>query len=120
MGYPIVAAAIECLSPLGGLQVSGGVTPFHFDPLSASGLRWGVSEYPARFGGLVTPIGETMGDTVLLIDDKGAVFGGFADWVVRFGESLPEAVTYLCRPGKPKLWVQKGTPPPPPAPAAPA
>lgn len=107
-GYFVVEPARELLSELLGLRLRGSATQVHFAPLAARGFGSPDSFACASWlGSPLTPVGEVIGDSLLLIDERGRMFAGYANLLGLLGSSPSEALTSICRGGRAQ-WERVG------------
>jgi hypothetical protein len=100
-GYTVVEPAEDFLGEFMGLRLVGSVTKAHFGPLEARGLGSSDSFAYSEFAGAsLTPVGEIIGDSLLLVDAGGRVFSGYANCLALVGANVPEALTFICRGGR--------------------
>jgi SUKH-3 immunity protein len=103
-GFSVVAPAVEALTALGGLRVrpprradaAFGSGEIVFDPLfAASGEAARIRQRELQLSTALSPIGEWMGEYVLLVAADGAVFAETTFEMLRVGSDLSLALRRL-------------------------
>ena len=106
-GYPLLEKALQFVECYGGLEGghrayrSTAIVPFSFDPCRA--LRHTAKErvdaYIARFGEDMVPVGEAFGGhLVLMVSEKGAILGGYDDYLAELGGTIEDGVNAIFDP----------------------
>lgn len=103
-GFSVVAPALKALKELGGLTISPprregaafGSGPIVIDPLwAASGEVDRIRQREAQIGLALCPVGEWMGEYILLVAEDGSVIAETTFQVLRVGSDLADALMRL-------------------------
>ena len=105
-GFAPNVTALRFLQEFGGLhieyphkRVPGMMDNMHFNSSEVVRdiLPSTVAAYGAIVGGALCPIGEAArGYYILMMDETGAVYGAYGDFLVKVGDSGIEAIEALC------------------------
>ncbi|MGB6059973.1 MAG: SUKH-3 domain-containing protein [Microthrixaceae bacterium] len=103
-GFSVNTPAMKVLSELGGLTVNPprrgaavyGSGPIVMDPLlAASGEADRIKQRESELGLALCPVGEWMGEYILLVAEDGSVWAETTFQVLRIGENLATALRVM-------------------------
>ncbi|HTO00072.1 MAG TPA: SUKH-3 domain-containing protein [Microthrixaceae bacterium] len=103
-GFSVSASAMKVLAELGGLTVNPprrddaafGSGPIVMDPLlAASGEEDRIKQRETELGLAVCPVGEWMGEYILLVAENGSVWAETTFQVLRIGENFAAALRVM-------------------------
>ena len=106
-GYSMLEKALQFVESFGGLEGkhkayrSATDMTFNFDPCKAlrNTSKARIDAYAERFGEDMAPVGEAFGGhLVLMVSEKGAILGGYDDYLAELGETIEDGVNAIFDP----------------------